>query len=91
MNTRRILGQFLYGTLFLVGIPGLLVWWAEATEAVVPLPALQSTWAGLALTAAGVMLIVAGMGLLVLAKSTRPSGRKHRKSPPPFKMLGVIE
>ncbi len=66
MNTRRILGQFLYGTLFLVGIPGLLVWWAEATEAVVPLPPLQSTWAGLALTAAGVMLIVAGMGTLMV-------------------------
>jgi protein-S-isoprenylcysteine O-methyltransferase Ste14 len=66
VSTKRILGQLLYGTLFVVGIPGLLVWWAAATEAMVPLPALQSTWAGLALTATGLMLMVAGMGTLTV-------------------------
>jgi len=62
----RTLGQFLYGMLFVVGIPGLLIWWAAATEAVVPLPVWQSTWAGLALTGAGLMLIVAGMATLTI-------------------------
>lgn len=79
MTTRRIIGPLLYGTLFVVGIPSLLVWWAAATEAVVPLPALQLTWGGLVLTATGLMLIVAGM----VALTIHGGGLPMNAYPPP--------
>lgn len=79
MRSGRILGQLLYGTLFAVVVPGLLVWWAAATEDVIPLPALQSTWGGLALTTAGLALMVAGTVTLM----TRGQGLPMNAYPPP--------
>jgi len=62
MNTT--FGKVLYGAVFVVVVPVLLVGWAIATEAVVPLPIIPYTWGGAILLALGVGLMVAGVGAL---------------------------
>ncbi len=57
-------GKLAYGTVFVVVIPILLVWWAVATTAVVPLPTVPYPWAGNVLVGAGLLLVVVGMGSL---------------------------
>ncbi|MDH3455677.1 MAG: prolipoprotein diacylglyceryl transferase [Gemmatimonadota bacterium] len=58
------LGKLLYGVLFVLGIPVLLVAWAALTENVVPLPVLPYPWAGAAVAAIGVLLMLGGVGAL---------------------------
>ena len=42
-------GRILYGAVFVAGLPALLVWWARATSAAVPLPVPAAPRAGLVL------------------------------------------
>ena len=56
----RVLPRVLYGGLFVVALPLVLVLWARHTTAVVPFPPIQSTGAGLALVLCGLSLIGAG-------------------------------
>ncbi len=51
----------LYGALFVVVLPFLLVVWAAKTSAVVSLPAIRSVAGGLALCATGALLVALGM------------------------------
>jgi len=57
-------GKLAYGIGFVIVIPVLLVWWAVATTAVVPLPTVPYPWAGNALIGVGLLLVVVGMGSL---------------------------
>jgi len=54
------LGKVLYGALFAIVIPALLVAWARATERVVHAPAIHAPRAGLALAIAGALTMIAG-------------------------------
>jgi prolipoprotein diacylglyceryltransferase/protein-S-isoprenylcysteine O-methyltransferase Ste14 len=62
----RLLPRALYGGLFVVGIPLLLVAWAQRTSAVIALPPIQSMPAGLSLALAGLCLVAAGGRELIL-------------------------
>ena len=55
-----------YGTLFVVGVPALLVAWARALESVVRLPPVGSPSVGGAIAAAGLALLAAGMAGLAV-------------------------
>ena len=61
---KRTVGEVLYGIVFVVVIPALLVGWAVATEHVVQLPVLPYAWGGAILLAVGVGLMVAGVWAL---------------------------
>jgi hypothetical protein len=61
-----MLGKLLYGVLFMMLAPVLLVWWARASAATVPLPTVPYPWVGLPIIAVGVGLIGAGMGALMV-------------------------
>ena len=56
----RALPRVLYGGLFIVALPIVLVAWARFSSAVVPLPPIQSMPGGLALVLAGLCLLVSG-------------------------------
>lgn len=58
-------GKLLYGLLFVLVLPGALLWWAIATESVVPLPVVRYAWAGYILIAAGLGLMLSGVTALV--------------------------
>jgi protein-S-isoprenylcysteine O-methyltransferase Ste14 len=51
-------GRLLYGVFFTLGVPALLLLWAEMAEAAVPLPALRHPALGIAIAAAGSALIL---------------------------------
>jgi protein-S-isoprenylcysteine O-methyltransferase Ste14 len=63
---KRILGQALYGLLFVVALPLLLAAWAAAAAPSVPLPVPSPSVVWAALLIAGVALIAAGMVALVV-------------------------
>lgn len=54
-------GKVLYGILFVVVLPTLLILWANLTSNVIKLPVLQVIWPGYILSASGIILILAGM------------------------------
>jgi len=56
----RGFGKTLYGVLFVVVVPAMLVAWVVVTEKVVPLPAIPYAWGGVILIALGTGLMVAG-------------------------------
>lgn len=56
----RALGKVLYGALFVVVVPALLVSWARATRDVVKLPAIHSLPIGLAVAVASSLVMVLG-------------------------------
>jgi membrane-associated phospholipid phosphatase len=58
------MGRVLYGALFLVALPALLVLWAWQLEPAVTLPAPQQPMIGAALSLLGLALMGAGMGAL---------------------------
>lgn len=59
-----MMGRVLYGAVFCVVLPVLLVAWAWSMEGRVGLPIVQSTAAGLALASGGLVLIGSGMSAL---------------------------
>ena len=61
-----VTGRILYGLLFIIVLPALLIVWAERTEASVPLPALDSPSFGVALIFCGAALMFSGMIALVV-------------------------
>ncbi|NNG17548.1 MAG: diacylglyceryl transferase, partial [Gemmatimonadales bacterium] len=61
-----MVGKLLYGIVFVVLAPALLVWWAVATARTVPLPTVPYPWAGLPIVGFGLGLIAAGMGALMV-------------------------
>jgi membrane-associated phospholipid phosphatase/protein-S-isoprenylcysteine O-methyltransferase Ste14 len=61
---RSTLGEILYGTLFVVLVPGLLGLWGAATRDTVHLPVLQFKEFGLFLITFGVFGMIGGMGAL---------------------------
>ncbi|MEE8192385.1 MAG: prolipoprotein diacylglyceryl transferase family protein [Gemmatimonadales bacterium] len=63
---RIVYGKFLYGAMFVVMVPAVLVWWAVATTPVVPLPVIPYAWAGYIVIAVGLALMVAGMAALLI-------------------------
>ena len=73
------LGKLLYGALFAVGLPALLVLWAAATEERVGLRPLRSIPVGAALAAAGLALMGAG----ALALRRFGGGLPMNAYPPP--------
>jgi protein-S-isoprenylcysteine O-methyltransferase Ste14 len=77
------LGRLLCGTLSAVALPVLLVYWAGATEAAVPLRAVRSVPAGVAVVIAGLLLMAAGTrGLIVhggLSMNALPPPRLARQ------------
>ena len=54
------LGKLLYGALFVVALPALLVAWARATSSIVTLPSLHSLPIGAAIGGTGALLMVSG-------------------------------
>lgn len=60
------LGKFLYGALFTLVLPVLLVVWARATSPIVQAPIISSKPLGIALVLAGLLLVFTGMGALLV-------------------------
>lgn len=61
-----MLPKVLYGFLFVAVVPGVLVWWAAATAASVPLPVPPYRWLGAVAAGAGGALMAAGMAALAV-------------------------
>lgn len=61
-----VFGKTLYGLLFIVALPALLIVWAKRTETSVTLPAADSPRLGLALLICGAAVLVYGMVALVV-------------------------
>jgi protein-S-isoprenylcysteine O-methyltransferase Ste14/membrane-associated phospholipid phosphatase len=61
-----VIGEALYGLLFMVVIPASLIAWAGMTQRVVRLPALESPSAGLLMMLCGAALMVSGMFALIV-------------------------
>ena len=61
MTARELVGRTLYGTLFVVVLPVMLVVWADATSESVTLPAIGSRTFGWVTAVGGGILMVAGM------------------------------
>ncbi|UCD25786.1 MAG: prolipoprotein diacylglyceryl transferase [Gemmatimonadota bacterium] len=61
MAVNRMLGQLLYGTVFVLLVPVVLVFWAMATNEVVPLPVIPYSWAGLIVLGLGSVLMLGGV------------------------------
>jgi protein-S-isoprenylcysteine O-methyltransferase Ste14 len=57
----KVFGKLIYGAVFVVLIPVLLVWWARATQAVVSLPIIPYSWAGSIVIGVGVLLMLGGI------------------------------
>lgn len=64
MTRASRLGPILYGTLFVAGVPALLVGWALATEPIIHLPAIRVPWLGALLAGTGLVMLLAGMDAL---------------------------
>ena len=80
MNARSRLGPILYGALFTIVLPVLLLLWAAATEPRVGLPALHVPWLGGLLMAFGFALC--GTGMLALRR--HGEGLPMNAYPPPL-------
>lgn len=61
-----IIGKTLYGLLFVVALPAVLIAWAGMTERSVPLPAVGLPSTGLAIMICGAALMVSGMIALIV-------------------------
>lgn len=61
IKTSTLVGKILYGSLFVLLIPILLVFWAVKTEQFITLPAVHSPYFGLFLSLIGSLLILRGM------------------------------
>jgi membrane-associated phospholipid phosphatase/protein-S-isoprenylcysteine O-methyltransferase Ste14 len=59
-----VLGKIAYGSLFVVGVPALLVAWAHGTAAAVTLAPIRSLPFGVAFTAIGLAFVLSGMWAL---------------------------
>ena len=66
VGARGLLGRVAYGGLFVVVLPAGLVLWARASADMVPLPAIHSVTAGVALLSFGLVLLAAGGRELVV-------------------------
>ena len=86
MTIRGWLLRASYGAIFVAGVPTLLVWWAHATEGVVPLRAIHSAPAGVALGLASLALVAAGARALMLHGRGLPM---NAFPPPRFVREGV--
>ncbi|MHC4769616.1 MAG: methyltransferase family protein, partial [Planctomycetota bacterium] len=64
MAVNRLAGRWLYGALFVLVLPALLVWWAVATADVVPLRPLPYPWAGAVLVGFALVLMLGGLWAL---------------------------
>ena len=64
MSVRPRLGPVLYGSLFVLVVPAVLVAWAWATEPVVDLPVPHARWFGALLAGIGLVFVLAGMEAL---------------------------
>ncbi len=64
MAVNQLAGRWLYGALFVVVLPALLVLWAVATADVVPFRALPYPWAGSILVGFAVVLMLGGVWAL---------------------------
>ena len=60
------LGKLLYGVLFIVILPALLVLWTIETEPALTLPAIHSVFWGVAVAFLGLLVMLAGMLALTL-------------------------
>ena len=80
------IGPFLYGTLFVVGVPALMVLWARGTADVVTLPVPSYHWVGWILAGVGLLLIVSGMAALRVFGHGLPM---NAYPPPTFVSRGV--
>jgi protein-S-isoprenylcysteine O-methyltransferase Ste14/membrane-associated phospholipid phosphatase len=78
--TRTSIAKALYGALFAVALPLLLVLWAHRAAAAVHLPAPHSTEFGEALIALGIAVLIAGM----VALWRRGGGLPMNAFPPPY-------
>jgi len=63
-KSASIVGKIIYGGVFTVAVPILLIVWARLTERSVPLPAIDSLPAGVMIGAAGAALMIAGMAAI---------------------------
>jgi protein-S-isoprenylcysteine O-methyltransferase Ste14 len=79
LTARATLARALYGTLFVLVVPGALVFWGRALSPVVPLAAVHSVWGGAIVAAAGMALLLAGVIELVV----RGHGLPMNAFPPP--------
>ena len=61
-----LIGKILYGALFIVVLPALLVAWAASTESSVSLPGVYSPSIGFTLMAVGIAIMFAGMAAIYL-------------------------
>jgi protein-S-isoprenylcysteine O-methyltransferase Ste14 len=75
-----MLGRLLYGIVFVLAVPILLVLWAVATATVVPLPTVPYAWAGSIIIAVGAALMVAGMAAIIV----HGQGLPMNPYPPPL-------
>jgi membrane-associated phospholipid phosphatase/protein-S-isoprenylcysteine O-methyltransferase Ste14 len=68
MSTERSsnIGKALYGFLFVIALPALLIGWARLTENVVRVPAYESMPIGAAVAAVGAVVMVSGMVTLTV-------------------------
>jgi protein-S-isoprenylcysteine O-methyltransferase Ste14 len=58
---KELTGKVLYGILFVVIIPLLLIQWAKYTSGLIRLPVPDAVWPGYILTIAGLILVVSGV------------------------------
>lgn len=61
MAVNRAFGKLAYGAVFVFLIPVVLVWWAKATQEVVPLPIIPYSWAGSIVIGVGILSMLGGM------------------------------
>lgn len=74
-----MLPRLLYGLLFVVVVPAVLVWWAAVTAVSVPLPVSPRQWPGAIAVGAGLVLMASGMAAL----ATFGRGLPMNAFPPP--------
>ena len=74
-----MLPKVLYGLLFVVVVPAVLVWWAAATAASVPLPVPPQRWLGAVAAGTGFLLMASG----VVALAAYGRGLPMNAYPPP--------
>ena len=61
-----IIGKIIYGAMFVVVLPALLIVWARMTEATIMLPSIDSTLGGLIVGIFGVVIMVSGMAAIFI-------------------------
>jgi protein-S-isoprenylcysteine O-methyltransferase Ste14 len=64
--TRAGFARALYGALFLIAVPAMLVWWSLATGEIIPLPLVPYAWSGFILVGLGAALVTTGIMALMI-------------------------